>query len=135
MEKISRYFTDEEFRCPCGRPDCDALKTPHPELLHRLDVLRFILHRPVVITSGLRCPLWNYTVGGAEPSAHVTGEAADIQVLGSVERYAVLSTVLPLFTRIGIGSTFIHLDVSPSHDQHVAWLYPSPEADGASVKE
>lgn len=47
-----------------------------------LDPLRTSLNRPVVITSGYRCPDLNDAVGGVGNSSHLTGKAADIHVPG-----------------------------------------------------
>lgn len=47
-----------------------------------LEPIRELLNKPVVITSGLR-PQWlNDAVGGSPTSAHLTGLAADVRVVG-----------------------------------------------------
>jgi len=44
-----------------------------------LDPLRLAWGRPIVVTSGYRCPKLNKAVGGAASSQHVYGQAADIR--------------------------------------------------------
>lgn len=44
-----------------------------------LDPLRKKWGRPIIVTSGYRCPKLNATVGGAAKSAHMYGQAADIR--------------------------------------------------------
>ena len=46
-----------------------------------LDPLRLNWGRPVIVTSGYRCPALNKAVGGASSSQHATGEAADIRTV------------------------------------------------------
>jgi uncharacterized protein YcbK (DUF882 family) len=44
-----------------------------------LEELRAALGRPVVITSGYRCPEHNKAVGGVPRSPHMLGRAVDIE--------------------------------------------------------
>lgn len=47
-----------------------------------LDPLRDVLHTPITITSGYRCPQVNKLVGGVNNSQHMSGCAADFHVQG-----------------------------------------------------
>ena len=120
------YFERREFRCPCG--ECDGFPVePQPRLVDALDGWREELGFPLVVTSGVRCARHNAAVGGAPDSRHLTGEAADVRVDGSQRRYSMLDSVFTRsrFTRVGIGSTFIHVDVSLALPQAVCWVYPA----------
>lgn len=44
-----------------------------------LDPLREAYGRPIIVTSGYRCPELNKAVGGATGSQHMLGQAADIR--------------------------------------------------------
>ena len=46
-----------------------------------LDPLREAYGKPIVVSSGFRCPKLNRVVGGVAKSQHTTGEAADIHTL------------------------------------------------------
>lgn len=46
-----------------------------------LDPLREAYGKPIVVTSGFRCPRLNRAVGGVAKSQHMKGEAADIRTL------------------------------------------------------
>ena len=46
-----------------------------------LDPLREEYGKPIVVTSGFRCPRLNHAVGGVATSQHMKGEAADIRTL------------------------------------------------------
>ena len=128
---MTMYFQDWEFWCQCKRPECDALKTPHPDLVAQLNILRARVGRPIVIGSGLRCPYWNRIKGGVGDSAHVTGEAADLVCINSAARWELVDGIYRpsvLFTRVGIGRTFIHVDTATRLTQDVIWhYYPEPK--------
>lgn len=47
-----------------------------------LEPIRLHFGRPVIITSGYRCPRLNTAIGGSETSQHMRGEAADLHVPG-----------------------------------------------------
>ena len=48
-----------------------------------LQPLREAWGKPLIISSGYRCPALNKAVGGADTSAHLYGYAADVQVARS----------------------------------------------------
>ena len=73
--RVSPHFLLREFQCRC----CGCVKLS-PRLLERLEALREIWGRPVVVTSGYRCATHNAKVGGATRSLHMAGLAADVAV-------------------------------------------------------
>ena len=121
------YFKPEEFRCRCGRPECDAPMAPSDTLLERLEMLRARVGRPIVITSGLRCRWWNEHEHGEPNSGHLTGEEVDVATANSHERWQLLAANWfsgpPLFERLGIGATFLHLGTSLTLPTGVCWAY------------
>lgn len=50
-------------------------------LANRLQLMRDILGKPITITSGFRSPEHNKKIGGAVGSLHLSGMAADIQIV------------------------------------------------------
>lgn len=48
-------------------------------LLDRLNILRGIWGKPMIVTSGFRSPEHNTAIGGAKNSAHLFCQAADIR--------------------------------------------------------
>ncbi|MDR7528676.1 MAG: D-Ala-D-Ala carboxypeptidase family metallohydrolase [Armatimonadota bacterium] len=110
------------FRCACERPDCPA-PPPEPRLLERLEAWRASLGRPLIVTSGPRCPEFNRLVGGVPDSAHLRGEAADLQAVAGPQRYAMLRSVFEYFDRIGVGPTFLHVDIASDKPHPVVWVY------------
>lgn len=82
------------------------------------------MDRPLVLTSGYRCPEHNKAVGGAEHSFHMQGLAVDISTVGFApgEREKLIAYAKDYgFTGIGIGSNFIHLDIG--HGTLTKWIY------------
>jgi len=77
--KLSKNFSQSEFRCSCG--ECGEPRID-PELVERLQTLRDEIGLPIKITSAYRCPEYNARVGGVNKSQHTRGTAADIVVQG-----------------------------------------------------
>lgn len=103
---LTENFNLREFQCSC----CGQVKI-HPKLVEMLQVLREKVGRPVIITSGYRCPSRNMAVGGALQSYHMRGMAADIKVPGvSISRLAQLAESLG-FNGIGLYPGFVHVDI------------------------
>lgn len=120
MGDLSRNFNTKEFRCKCG---CGKVRVD-PRLVKGLQCMRDNYGGPIKITSGFRCEAHNEAVGGASDSAHLVGAAADLSVETSKQRFRLVREAVNAgFTRIGIGSTLIHVDVSVSHPQNVMWVY------------
>jgi zinc D-Ala-D-Ala carboxypeptidase len=119
MKAKLKYFTESEFNCPCcGANNMDQM------FLYQLDIARDRAGIPFVIKSGFRCPNHNTAVGGVYDSAHMKGKGADIEAAISFIRYKVIDALLGVhFNRIGIGTTFIHVDNDIAKPENVIWLY------------
>lgn len=120
-----KHFKPGEFACRCG---CGVLGI-QPGLVYRMDELREAYGKPLVITSGYRCPVHNQNVSSTGPNGpHTTGLACDVGVSGR-EAVTVLRLALVAgFTGIGVqqkgNGRFIHLDMIP--DSHMAkrpWIW------------
>jgi uncharacterized protein YcbK (DUF882 family) len=107
-QQLSEHFQAGEFACSC----C-GLVLVHPELVRKLEGLRFAVGAPVNVTSGYRCAGCNKMVGGAENSYHLFGMAADIWVKGSNPRQLAAAAEEIGFDGIGIyeAQGFLHVDV------------------------
>lgn len=86
--KITEHFTLQEFErsATAGRLGIDnqvpqsLINSLRVLCRETLEPLREFVGRPVVISSGYRCPRLNAAVGGAPSSQHIRGEAADIRI-------------------------------------------------------
>ena len=80
-----------------NQPTKEAIEALGCLVQNLLQPLRDKLRRPIVVTSGYRCPELNKLVGGAKNSQHVLGQAVDIQVSGMTPR-----TLAEFVTRSGL---------------------------------
>lgn len=139
MVNITDHFKPEEFGCIGSFDGMDA------QLLEWIAKARWFIDAPMHINSGKRTEEHNKEVGGSATSSHLKGMAADIRSLTSKDRYTIIKAFmlagLPIeileqikafeketgpisIPRIGVGETFIHVDVDPDKTQDVIWLYP-----------
>jgi len=88
----------------------DAVLINMARLSSRLEKIRALLGKPLVITSGYRCPTINQQVGGAPNSYHVKGMAADLQLSKSDQKRAKL---IDWQGGYGKASSWCHLDIRP----------------------
>ena len=79
-------------------------------LLDKLDILRGMYDRPIIISSGYRGPYSNAKAGGAVFSQHLLGKAADAKVGDDRERLLALAKTVGM-TGIGMYNTFLHMDI------------------------
>ena|SRR3990167_7869232 len=94
------------------------------EFVLLLDKLREKCGFPLQINSAYRTPDHNRKVGGVSESAHIKGCACDLRISSSLERYLIVQAAMALgFTRIGVGKTFIHVDMDFDLPQRVLWVY------------
>lgn len=114
-----KFFTPLEFACKCGCGLCNI----RPELLQRLEKARATSDVPFSISSGSRCAKHNKKEGGTATSSHLTGWAVDIRYKNGAQAVALLKALLPHFNRIGVGKSFIHVDIDPGKSSPTLWTY------------
>ena len=113
---ITDNFSYNEFRCPC----CE-LSVPSLVLCRELETLRKLINRPVYITSGTRCGLYNKLVGGVRNSYHLPKKfegitdfseswAADI-IVPHLAPSVVASIARLIFDGVGLYDTHTHVDI------------------------
>lgn len=90
-----------------------------------LDKMRGECGFPWVLQSGYRTQQENDTLtDSVSDSAHVSRLAADIACTDNAKRDKIVNVAKANgVKRIGIGKTFVHLDVDPSKPQNVMWHY------------
>ena len=109
-----KYFTREEFRCPCGR--CGGFPVePQESMVRAVDEIRHRLGIPISIVdgggSGVRCAAHNAEVGGVANSQHLYGLAADLHSAASpAQMKAVAEDVMGRTGGIGLYDWGIHVD-------------------------
>ena len=99
-------------------------KNMKPAFMRKLKEARTLANTPFIFNSGHRSREHNRKVGGKPDSSHLDGWAADIACANSRQRAVILSALIRAgFHRIGIGATFIHVDLDPKKPKQVFWLY------------
>jgi uncharacterized protein YcbK (DUF882 family) len=115
------YFKLEEFDQP-GTPGTG--KNMSPAFIMQLIKCREIARIPFNINSGYRSVEWELKQKRSGFSAHTKGLAADIQAIGTGNRFIIVEAAIKSgFKRIGIAETYVHLDTDPDKPQGVVWLY------------
>jgi len=116
-----KYFSHDEFDSP---DELGSGKHMDHDLLVMIDRARALYGKPIVVTSGFRTETHNEKVGGVASSSHLKGLAIDVACVRSKDRFEMLTALLEVgFNRIGIASTFIHVDVDKNKSQNVIWTY------------
>jgi uncharacterized protein YcbK (DUF882 family) len=124
MMDWGRYpnFKASEFACRhCGKVEMD------PNFMHRLQSLRNRYNKPMVITSGYRCPDHPIEKAKPSPGAHSSGKAADVGIQGA-EAHRLLALAMELgFSGIGVqqkgDKRFLHLDIMTGENRPTVWSY------------
>lgn len=108
---MSKYFKKIEYNM-------------NEDFLAKLDKAREFANIPFIINSAYRSPEQNARVGGKPNSSHLRGLAVDIRANDSSTRYIVLNALISVgFNRIGIASSFIHVDDDKEKSNNVIWTY------------
>ena len=119
------FFDEHEFTCHCG---CGQTKMDM-NFIYALVALRRRYRKPIIITSGYRCPEHNVKVSfTGRDGPHTTGKAADINV-NRTDAFELLRAAFELnFLGIGIkqkgDGRFIHLDtILDASTRPTIWSY------------
>lgn len=123
-----RNFSPRELACKGTgslRVDEDALD--------RLQALRDLLQRPLLLTSAYRSPSHNKRVGGAKNSYHMKGVAFDVRMENQDPQEFEAAARRVGFTGFGYypKSGFMHIDTGPAR----SWGKPWPETSTALATE
>lgn len=119
--QFTKNFNSKEFDSP-DLPNSGI--NMNREFVKKLQRIRTLIGEPLHINSGYRTKMHNAKIGGIYNSEHLNGKAADIFTRNSQIRFLIIKLALEIgFTRIGIGTNFIHLDISSDKPDDVIWLY------------
>ena len=129
MGDLSKNFSRLEIMCPCS---CGANRIS-PLLIEKLQKVRNIIGKPIIITSGVQCEFYNASLKNSSmnsshiPDSYGLGQAVDISCTTSKYRYELVQVAQKFFNRIGISGGsyggFVHLDVDKEKVQEVMWVY------------
>lgn len=112
--KITEHFTIGEMACKCGCNIPNDVYENLKKLCIKLEELRKVIDKPIIIISQYRCDKRNRLIGGAPKSQHKYGKAVDIVVDGMTpEEVANVANKLK-FKGVGIYDSFTHVDIRSS---------------------
>jgi len=125
---LSEHFTLEEmlvsetaWRKGINNTPSDAVVANLTRLAESLEQVRAIFGKPMIITSGYRCPLLNEAIGGAKNSAHTRGLAADfiIPAIGNSYNIAYRITKYPdvRFDQLIYEGTWVHFGLAEGGEE------------------
>lgn len=119
--KTSKYFAPAEFkRCT---PSC-SIEDMDQRFLNTLDAIRALAGIPLVLNCAYRSVAHEKARGRSGNSAHTKGLAADIRCNSSATRWKIVTAALALgIRRIGIGKSYVHVDIDGALPQDVVWHY------------
>lgn len=121
-----RFFdpqVDVKLRCSCG---CGRMEMDD-EFMRMQDEIRLEIGRPLIVTSGYRCPEYNAKVSSTGPTGpHTTGRAIDYRADSRLRWEILDAAALRGCSRFGIAAWGIHvddLDEFDGFDSQVIWTY------------
>lgn len=109
---LTAHFSEDEMRCRCG---C-GLSMMDDSFMRWLEAVRVRLKKPMIVSSGFRCPDYNGRMSSTgRDGPHTTGCAADIAIRGADAHRLVRIALEMSVQGLGINQKgegrFIHLDV------------------------
>ena len=127
------YFTIKELSKSSTAENLGIDNTPTPEicaklntLISALDKIREQYGKPIIVTSGYRCPELNKAVGGVNSSQHVKGEAADLVGRNDNETRKIFETAKALgnfdqllYEKNSKGSIWVHISYKASGNRNM----------------
>lgn len=127
--QLTEHFTLDEFtrsstasRLKIDNSVPDEL-IPNVQLTAtKLELVRAALGKPIIITSGYRCPALNARVGGVSTSAHTKGLAVDFRCAYGTPRQIcqrLIDAGVQFDKMIQEHDQWVHIGFSPTHNRQI----------------
>lgn len=108
-------------------PSC-SVDSLNPRLVELLVFAQKYAGFRFTITSGYRSQAYERSRGRKGSSSHCKGLAVDVSAIDSHTRYkVVIACALAGICRIGIGKTFVHLDIDETKAHPIIFHYYDPQ--------
>lgn len=127
--KLTKNFTLEEFTQSSTANRLKIDNSVPVELMSnieltaaKLELVRAALGKPIVITSGYRCPALNARVGGVSTSAHTRGLAVDFHCsYGTPKQICqrLIDSGVTFDKLIQEHNQWVHIGFSPSYNRQI----------------
>ncbi len=113
----SRSFSKHELVCKhCGKEGVNPLA------LERLQVLRDLWGKPIILSSAYRCPNHLKEIKKEKPGQHTKGWAFDIKATPAEQVELLILAKSLGFKGFGFHKTFLHIDLR-EQEYVSAWYY------------
>jgi len=120
-EPESDNFSANELRCKCKQCKNEQPNKINIEALEKLQELRFILDKPISLSSAYRCKNHSAEIKKPKAGTHNQGIAFDITVPYGAERMEIIAVAVMLgFKGFGFANTFLHID---TREDFMSWTY------------
>jgi zinc D-Ala-D-Ala carboxypeptidase len=129
MTPLTEHFTKEELTHSQTAARLGIDNTPPAAVFQNLvrlcdeilEPLRNAISRPLIVSSGYRCPALNLAVKGSKNSDHLRGLAADVTAPGMdldelADKVRTLAPYIPLKQCIKEFGQWVHVSCTPSAD-------------------
>ena len=115
------FYKSSDLNCRCKQGlacTAEPMKLP---FLRKFNALAKEWGKPLHITSGARCKLHNFKIGGAEHSQHLLSNAVDLNFQDAAEslEFSALAEKFG-FNGIGLGVRLVHID---DREKVARWNY------------
>lgn len=108
-------------------PAC-SIEDLNSKLVDRIILAQKMCGEQFTITSGYRSQAYERSKGRKGTSSHCKGLAVDVSAINSHLRYKIVAgCLLAGFPRLGIGKTFIHIDVDETKAHPIVFHYYDPQ--------
>ena len=104
-------------------PAC-SVKDLNSKLVERIIMAQRMCGEQFVITSGFRSQSYERSKGRKGSSSHCKGLAVDVSAISSHLRFKIVAgCILAGFPRLGIGKTFLHIDIDETKPHPIIFHY------------
>lgn len=100
----------------------------NPKLVDRIILAQRMCGEQFTITSAYRSQGYERSNGRKGSSSHCKGLAVDVSAVNSHLRFKIVAgCILAGFPRLGIGKTFIHIDIDETKPHPIIFHYYEPQ--------
>lgn len=127
MAKSNFDFSCLELNLKYCQPACEVSQL-HRSLVDAVIMAQKMAGFQFTITSGFRSQAYERSKGRQGTSSHCKGLAVDISTRDSHTRFKVVAACLYAgIPRIGIGKTFVHVDIDETKAHPIIFHYYDPQ--------
>jgi hypothetical protein len=138
--QLTKHFTLNEFTKSQTAERLGIDNTPPQDIIPKLsfiatqilEPLREKIDKPIVITSGYRCPELSVSIGSSQKSQHCKGEAVDIEAFGMstlnlaemvINHFEFDQVILECYMKGDMNSGWVHVSLKSGDNRKEVLTY------------